>query len=288
MRVDVRLADRGVGSTAYNQVIDGHNYWLQEEYSNVGSGCFQNSTQEHPPTGSTLAYHGGQVMRTNTTYAIYWLPTPGNATLPAVTGTAAVKQTLASSVGAWSGSPAGYAYQWQRCSSPAAGCVGIPGATSSSYTLTTADGGTYVQSTVSATNVNGSSAYVPSVGQLVVPIPALKKAPRISGRARVGRRLSASKGLWTGPPSAYRFQWLRCNAHGGGCASIHGATHSKYRLTGRDARHRLRVRVTASNVAGSRHGDVTRRRPRSRASSLAAAQPPHGSAGRLEGVQLAR
>src|SRR5436305_4139932 len=101
-------------------------------------------------------------MHTNTTYAIYWLPTPGNTVQPVDTGTAAVNHTLTSSQGSWTGSPTGFSYQWQRCSSAGTGCANIPGATASSYTLTSADGGNTVRSTVSATNVNGASPFAAS------------------------------------------------------------------------------------------------------------------------------
>ena len=244
------------GVDAYNQVINGHHYDLQQEYSNTDGGCVQSlgGTPLPPPTGDgtpPLTYGGGSVMHTNTTYTIYWLPTPGRLTFPAVTGTAAVRQTLTSSLGTWNGAPTSYAYRWQRCASLTATCVDIPGATGSSYTLTTADGGEYVRSTVSATNVNGSSPPSQSASQFVVPFPLLTKAPHIAGRARVGRRLSASKGLWSGAPTAYRFQWLRCNSHGVRCGRIGAATHSTYKLGKHDAKHRLRVRVTAANVAGS-------------------------------------
>jgi hypothetical protein len=87
---------------------------------------------------------------------------------------------------------------------------------------------------------------------VIVSRPHAKKAPHISGKARVGRRLSAVRGTWSGPPKSYRYQWLRCNARGGSCARIRHATHSTYRLTRTDAAHRLRVRVTATNAAGSR------------------------------------
>jgi len=83
----------------------------------------------------------------------------------------------------------------------------------------------------------------------VVDVPAVTKAPHIAGRARVGKKLSGSHGSWTFSPT-YRYQWLRCNAHGGSCSSIHAATHSTYKLTKRDAGHRLRLRVTAVNAAG--------------------------------------
>ena len=86
---------------------------------------------------------------------------------------------------------------------------------------------------------------------VVVARPAVKKAPRISGRPQVGGRLSASRGSWSGPPKSYRYQWLRCNARGGFCVRIRHAKHATYRLGRIDARHRLRVRITAVNAAGS-------------------------------------
>ena len=121
----------GNGPNAYNQVINGHDYWLQEEYSNAGSTCRQHYT-------------------------------------------------------------------------------GIPTKTIR---------------------------------------PASRKAPTIAGQARVGRKLSAGKGSWSGPPTTYAYRWLRCNG-GGSCVAIGGATHQSYKLTKRDAGHRMRVRVTAVNSAG--------------------------------------
>ena len=330
----------------YNQLINGHEYSLQQEYSDTGSTCLQDATQEHGGFGNKLPYNGGDVMHTNTAYAIYWLPTPGNSGLPVVSGAAAVNQTITSSTGAWNGAPTGYSYQWQSCSSAGTGCADIPGATGSSLTLTGDDGGTYVRSTVSATNVNGTSPPTASATQLVAPLPAatglpvlsgaaavgkklsttsgtwntpvtfayqwlrcaadgsrcssisgarsathlavaadaghklearvtatnvvgsaqavskvsgvvvaaprVRKAPHISGAARVGRSLSASSGFWSGPPKTYRYRWLRCDAGGGSCHSIRHATHARYRVTKHDSGHRLRIRVTAVNAAGSR------------------------------------
>ena len=188
-------------------------------------------------------------MRTNTAYAIYWLPTARNKSAPVVTGTAVVNKTLTTSVGSWDGG-APFSYQWQRCSSTGTSCANIPGATASTYKLTTADGGHVVRSTVRATNVNGVSPPAGSAGtKMVVDVPAATKAPHISGRARVGKKLSGSHGAWTYSP-AFAYQWLRCNAHGRSCKSISHATHAKYKLTKRDAKHRLRLRITATNAAG--------------------------------------
>jgi hypothetical protein len=75
--------------------------------------------------------------------------------------------------------------------------------------------------------------------------------PGLSGVARRGRSLTATTGSWTQIPTSYAIQWLRCTATGGSCVAIAGATHTSYRLTKRDAGHRLRVRVKAVNSAGS-------------------------------------
>ena len=244
------------GSPAHNQAINGHFYDLQEEYSNAASGCVQflgGPTSTAPPGNGTppLVYNGGPVMHTNTTYAIYWLPTARNITAPVVTGTALVNQTLTTTAGTWADGGVPSSYQWQRCSSTGTACADIPGATATTYQLTTADGGHVVRSTVRATNVNGASPPAPSAGTaLVIDVPASTAAPHISGRAKVGRKLSGSHGTWTYSP-AYAYQWLRCNSHGGSCSSIHRATHSSYKLTKHDAGHRLRLRITATNAAGS-------------------------------------
>ena len=243
----------GSGTTTYNQVINGHHYWLQQEYSNAGDGCVQNLGGASSPPGAgsgPLAYDGGQVMHTNTTYAIYWLPIPRNNTRPVLSGTAAVRQHITSSSGTWNGSPVHFTYRWQRCSASPTGCVDIPGATASTYTLKRADGGRYVRSTVRAENVNGASGYVASAGRLVVSSPQSEQAPSISGQARVGHRLTANRGSWSGPPRTFGFQWLRCTAQGAGCTAITNATNVHYTLTKQDAGHRLRVLVTAVNAAG--------------------------------------
>jgi hypothetical protein len=247
------------GVDAYNQLINGHHYDLQQEFSNTDFSNTNNGCIQRPGGASTpatfgtppLVYGGGPVMHTNTTYAIYWLPTARNTTAPVVTGTAVVNQTLTSSAGSWAAGGAPFSYQWQRCSSTGTSCANIPGATTNTYKLTTADGGHAVRSTVRATNVNGVSPPAGSAGtKMVVDVPAATKAPHISGRARVGKKLSGSHGAWTYSPT-FAYQWLRCNAHSASCRSITHATHAKYKLTKRDAKHRLRLRVTATNAAAS-------------------------------------
>jgi hypothetical protein len=80
--------------------------------------------------------------------------------------------------------------------------------------------------------------------------------PSISGSTVVGATLSASRGSWSGSPTSYAYQWVRCAASGSrpdgsDCAAVGGATTSRYVVSGSDVGWRLRVRVTASNADGA-------------------------------------
>jgi len=81
--------------------------------------------------------------------------------------------------------------------------------------------------------------------------PSNTSLPSISGSARDGSVLTASHGSWTGSPTSYAYQWLRCDTDGGNCASIAGATSQRYTVQTADVGHRLRVQVTAANSSGS-------------------------------------
>ncbi len=98
---------------------------------------------------------------------------------------------------------------------------------------------------------------LPSAGTSAAAAPPQNTAePRVTGAAEQGRRLSATRGTWSGAAS-YAFRWVRCGVGGGlpdgsDCISISGATGASYVLTSADVGFRLRVRVTASNGDGSR------------------------------------
>ncbi|HEX7525153.1 MAG TPA: hypothetical protein VF327_02540, partial [Gaiellaceae bacterium] len=53
-------------------------------------------------------------------------------------------------------------------------------------------------------------------------------APAISGSPQQGQTLSADHGHWTGGPSAFSYQWSRCDAAGANCTAIAGATQPSY------------------------------------------------------------
>ena len=83
---------------------------------------------------------------------------PASTALPIISGTTTQGQTLSSSNGSWSNSPTSYTRQWRRCDSSGASCADISGASSSSYTLASADVNSTIRVVVTATNANGSAS----------------------------------------------------------------------------------------------------------------------------------
>jgi hypothetical protein len=75
--------------------------------------------------------------------------------------------------------------------------------------------------------------------------------PTITGTAREGQTLSATRGTWQNTPTSYRFRWQRCDADGTGCVSLVGETLRTYILDANDVGHRVRVVVTATNADGT-------------------------------------
>jgi len=116
--------------------------------------------------------------------------------------------------------------------------------------------------------------------------PANTQTPTISGTARDGETLTADPGTWSGTePVDYSYQWQRCDASGAGCADLDGATQRDYTLRGADVGSTLRVKVTASNTAGSSTADSD---PSAEVAAVAPAntQPPTVSGTARDGETL--
>jgi len=185
---------------------------------------------------------------------------PANTGEPAISGQAVEGQILATTNGAWSGSqPMTFAYRWVRCGSngglpDGSNCASISGATGKAYELRRGDVGFRLRVRVTASNGSGSATVASNPTAVIVArSPRNVSLPTISGSPIETSTLQASPGTWTGEsPIVFGYQWLRCNASGGGCASIDGATSSSYQVADRDVGHTLRVRVRARNAAGSR------------------------------------
>jgi hypothetical protein len=76
---------------------------------------------------------------------------------------------------------------------------------------------------------------------------ALAKAPVVSGKAKVGKRLRASTGTWSPAPAAVSYAWLRNGK------VVRGRTASTYAVGRADRGKRIQVRVTVR-----RNGYATR------------------------------
>ncbi|HEX4526841.1 MAG TPA: hypothetical protein VH108_08905 [Gaiellaceae bacterium] len=177
---------------------------------------------------------------------------PSNTTPPAVSGTAKVGQTLTVSNGTWTGAPTSYGYQWQRCTSSTS-CANIATATSQSYKAVAADAGHTLRAVVTASNPDGRSTANSNQTDVVAASggPVNTARPAISGSSFVGETLTASNGSWSGSPTSYAYQWLRCDGNGAFCFAIAGATGKTYGVQFADVYSTLRVHVTAKNAEGS-------------------------------------
>ncbi len=81
--------------------------------------------------------------------------------------------------------------------------------------------------------------------------PGIAAAPTLSGVDRQGQVLTTTAGTWTAyPPPSYSYAWKDCDTSGGNCATIAGATGSRYTLQADDVGHTVRSAVTATNQNG--------------------------------------
>ncbi len=180
---------------------------------------------------------------------------PSNTSLPSIGGSAKDGSVLTADHGTWTDSPQSYAYAWERCDTAGGTCASIAGATSKQYTVITADVGHRLRVVVTATNSSGSgtatsrpTGIVAATGQA----PKNTAAPTIAGTAKENSTLTVDKGTWTGTqPITFAYQWQRCDATGGSCADIAGATNTTYTAATADVGGVLRVNVTATNSRGS-------------------------------------
>jgi len=82
--------------------------------------------------------------------------------------------------------------------------------------------------------------------------PSGSSPPTIVGTAQTGKTLAGIPGTWAGgKPVTFAYQWQRCDAAGGTCAPIVGATAETYLPVADDVGHALVLAVTAQALGGS-------------------------------------
>ena len=179
---------------------------------------------------------------------------PVNTSVPSITGLPYRGSTLTTSTGSWLGSPTTYTYAWEDCDSAGSNCTQIARArlsSISSYTLTHGDVAHTIRFVVTGSNSSGSASAVSAATASVTGQPQASVMPVIGGSGTPGATLSATTGTWSGNPTSYYYQWLRCDPPGANCASIAGASGRTYALQDTDVGSSIQVAVTAANAAGS-------------------------------------
>lgn len=173
---------------------------------------------------------------------------------PAIQGTPIVGKILRAGNGQWRNNPSKFDYQWMRCDSKGNNCSRIAGETDRTYQVTNADLGRTLLVLVTASNQDGdqtaNSHPTDVVTRAIAPVS--QTAPTIAGTPIVGGSLSADAGTYSGGAVArYLFQWRRCDASGGNCTDVVGATGQTYGVRNADEGKTLRVEVTARNPYGT-------------------------------------
>ncbi len=169
---------------------------------------------------------------------------------PTINGNVQQGQTLTAAHGSWSNEPSGYAYLWRRCNATGKKCKPISGALARSYTPTTADVGSTLSVSETASNATGpgKAAGSATTAAVVPGAPQNLAAPKILGTPKVGQTLTVQAGQWSNATKELLLNWLRCEA--GECHPIEGATAHTYKLTAADAGFSVAVREAAVNAGG--------------------------------------
>ena len=118
----------------------------------------------------------------------------------------------------------------------------ISGAVEKTYLLTSADSGRTMRVRVTGINAEGAvnARSAPTAAVAPSAAPRNTARPAITGDPEVGQELTAEDGTWTNAPTAFAYQWQRCDVDAVSCVDVVGATGEDLR------RPRLRRRLPAS------------------------------------------
>ncbi|MEW1628926.1 hypothetical protein AB0387_16170 [Streptomyces sp. NPDC089173] len=172
------------------------------------------------PTGtwslSVMTHNGWEHQRSPFTVTAARLT---NTEPPVISGSAKVGAKLTAGTGSWSAVPTSYAYQWK------ADGTAIAGATGSTYTVPAKLLAKKVTVTVTARRAGHLDGQSTSAAVTVAKgdAPKASARPVISGKAKVGARLTAGTGTWSPKPTSYTYQW---KADGTAIAGARGATYT--------------------------------------------------------------
>ncbi|MGK3093870.1 hypothetical protein ACG93S_28305 [Streptomyces sp. WAC01490] len=188
------------------------------------------------PTGtwslSVITHNGVQYLRNSFAVTAARL---ASTKPPVISGSAKVGAKLTAGTGSWSAAPSSYAYQWK------ADGTAIAGATGATYTVPAKLLAKKITVTVTARRSGHPDGQSMSAAVTVAKgeAPKASAKPVISGKAKVGAKLTAGAGKWSLKPTSYSYQWY---ANG---KAIAKATGSKLTLKAAQRGKKITVKVTA-------------------------------------------
>jgi hypothetical protein len=216
---------------------------------NIGGATSNTYTPVSGQEGMTLrvvetvlkaGYNNGA--STSSAAVVYGIFTTNTAV--AINGTPKVGVQSTITVGAYTPSPTGRSYQWQRCDSTGSNCVAILGATYGTYTPVGADAGKklrVVETVTKSLYVNGGST---SAASALVAKGTFVMNTRVAvfGYPKHGVTSQITQGSYTPTPTSRTYQWMRCTSTAlSSCVNISGATAKTYKPVSADIGKRLRV-----------------------------------------------
>ncbi|WP_405508710.1 hypothetical protein OG323_22030 [Streptomyces cyaneofuscatus] len=199
------------------------------------------------PTGtwslSVITHNGVQYLRNPFTVTAARL---ASTKPPVISGAAKVGAKLAAGTGSWSAAPSSYAYQWK------ADGTAIAGATGATYTVPAKLLAKKITVTVTARRSGHLDGQSTSAAVTVAKgdAPKATAKPVISGKVKVGAKLTAGAGKWSPKPTSYSYQW---KANG---TAIAGATGATYTVPAKLLGKTVTVTVTAA-LTGHSSGSAT-------------------------------
>ena len=107
---------------------------------------------------------------------------------------------------------------------------------------------------------NGADPSAVAIARYPGGPPAAASPPTVVGTAQTGKMLAGVPGTWTGgKPVTFLYQWQRCDAAGGGCLPIVGATAETYLPVTDDVGHALVARRDRADAERRRRRRLARR-----------------------------
>jgi hypothetical protein len=134
----IAIGDRALGDYVYSTTNG--TTWTAGSPANIHADTGFSSPGSVSCVSATLCVAGDGLGQT-TTYGLAITPP---TTQPSLAGTPKVGQTLTLTHAVLPNPQAWFSERWWRCEQPGSACVQIPGASGTSYTLTAADAGAYV------------------------------------------------------------------------------------------------------------------------------------------------